>query len=114
MSLTICPSTTERVPLTRAARGVVLIEGTRLPLDSVVEAFSEGKSAEEIVLSYPTLDLAAVYAVLAYYLRHREDVDRYIAQRRQEAGELRARIESQGDIRQIRERLLARRTTETP
>ncbi len=114
MSLTIGPGATERVPLTRAAYGVVLVEGTRVPLDTVVEAFNEGKSAEEIVLSYPTLELAAVYAVLAYYLRHREDVDRYVAQRRQEAGALRARIESQGDSHGIRERLLARRLTEPP
>ncbi len=57
-----------------------------ISFDTVVQAFNEGKSAEEIVLGYPTLELAAVYAILAYYLRHRGVVDRYVAERREEVG----------------------------
>ena len=34
-------------------------------------------TAEEIVQQYPTLDLADIYTVIAYYLRNREDVDAY-------------------------------------
>ncbi len=109
MSLSIEPEATERVPLTPSADGVVLVEGTRLPLDTVVEAFNAGKSGEEIALSYPTLGLADLYAVLAYYLRHRADVDTYVAERRRDADALRARIESHFEPRGIRERLLARR-----
>jgi len=109
MSLSIQPETTERVPLTPTAGGVVLVEDTRVPLDTVVEAFNAGKSAEEIALSYPTLGLADLYAVLAYYLHHRAEVDTYVAERRREAGALRARIESHFEPLGIRERLLARR-----
>lgn len=112
MRLSMELEATHRVPLTDTAHGVVLVEGTRVPLDTVVEAFNEGQSAEEILLSYPTLDLANLYAVLAYYLRHREDVDTYVAQRRQEAKVLRARIESRLDPQGIRDRLLARRPAE--
>src|SRR5438105_15035709 len=34
-----------------------------------------GMSAEEIVATYPTLSLPAVYAALAYYHSHRPDID---------------------------------------
>jgi hypothetical protein len=37
-------------------------------LDSVVTAFSNGASAEEIVQQFPTLRLSGVYGVIAYYL----------------------------------------------
>lgn len=109
MSLRIKPHAAERVPLTPTPVGVVLVEGTRVPLDLVVEAFNAGESAEEIVLNYPTLRLADLYAVLAYYLHHREDVDAYVAERGQEVDALRARIELRFDPQGIRERLLARR-----
>lgn len=112
MSLSIELDATERVPLTPSADGAVRVEGTRVPLDLVVEAFNAGNAAEEIALNYPTIKLADLYAVLAYYLHHREDVDIYVADRRQEADTLRARIESRFDPRGIRERLLARRPAE--
>jgi uncharacterized protein (DUF433 family) len=86
----------------------VLVEGTRVPLDLVVEAFNAGQSAEEIALGYPTLDLTDVYTVLAYYLHHREDVDANVAERRQQADQPRVQIESQLEPQCIRDRLLAR------
>lgn len=109
MSFSIEPQITKRVPLTSTPSGVVLVEGTRVPLDLVVEAFNTGQSAEEIALAYSTLDLADIYVVLAYYLHHREDVDAYVAERREQADHLRAEIESEFEPQGIRERLLARR-----
>lgn len=38
-----------------------------------------GMSAEEIVATYPTLSLPAVYAALAYYHSHRDEIDADIA-----------------------------------
>lgn len=35
----------------------------------------QGMSAEEIVATYPTLSLSAVYAALAYYHAHRKEID---------------------------------------
>src|SRR5437879_2771123 len=37
---------------------------TRVPLDTVVYAFNQGASPEEIVMSYPTLELGDVYAIV--------------------------------------------------
>src|SRR5438874_2568574 len=38
-----------------------------------------GMTAEEIVATYPTLSLPAVYAALAYYHAHRAEIDADIA-----------------------------------
>ena len=48
-----------------------------MPLDTVVYAFNQGAPPEAIVLSYPSLDLADVYAVINYYLYNRSAVDAY-------------------------------------
>src|SRR5436190_933960 len=68
------------------------IGNTRIPLERVVYAFNHGSAPEEIVHSYPTLNLADVYAVVAYYLRHREAVDEYIRQCELEADEIERQI----------------------
>jgi hypothetical protein len=57
----------------------------------------------------PPLDLADVYAVIAYYLRHRAEVDAYLQEREQQAREIRRQIEARFDPTGVRERLLARR-----
>jgi hypothetical protein len=79
-------------------------------LELVIRAFQDGATPETIVQRYSTLALADVYAVIAYYLRHRSDVEAYLARREHEAEEVQRRIESQqADLNEIRARLLARR-----
>jgi len=63
------------VPLRIDEPGVLRVGKTRVPLDTVVCEFNHGASAEEIVMSYPTLELGDVYAVVNYYLHNRTDVD---------------------------------------
>lgn len=101
--------TTQTVPLTMTAGEAVRVRGTRVNLDTIVFHFNTGASAEMIVDLFPTLALADVYAVIAYYLTHQPEVETYLQRRRAEAEKLRAEIESaQPDCRLIRERLLAR------
>jgi hypothetical protein len=59
---------------------------------------------------YPTLELADVYAVLAWALRHPADVEAYLRRRDDEAAELRRTIEA-GQPRRpgLKEELLARK-----
>ena len=109
MALALDREVRERVPLTADERGVVRVSGTRVPLETVVEAFQHGDSAEEIAAAYPSLALADVYAVLTYCLRNRAEVDRYVAARRQDAAALRARLEAEFGTQGLRARLLARR-----
>ncbi len=49
------------IPLKMNADGIVQVGETRVTLDTVVAAFIEGATAEEIVYQYPTLRLADVW-----------------------------------------------------
>jgi uncharacterized protein (DUF433 family) len=101
--------TAEPVPLEADVDGVVRVSGTRVTLDTLVSAFRDGATAEEIVFQYPTLDLASVYSVIAYYLQRRTQVEAYLRQRRAKADEVQRQNETRFDPHGIRERLLARR-----
>lgn len=64
--------------LVRLSEGVIRVAGTRVSLDSVVRAFQDGATPEEICLDFPSLDLAKIYSVLAYYLTRRDTIDAYL------------------------------------
>lgn len=106
MSLTIA---VEQVPLAADADGVIRVAGTRLPLDTIIFAFHQGATAEEIVQRFPVIHLADIYAVISYYLHHRAEVDAYLESRQVKANEIRKLNEAQFDSLNLRERLLARR-----
>jgi uncharacterized protein (DUF433 family) len=101
--------TTQPIPLTLDKEGVIHVAKTRVTLDTVIAAFLEGATAEEIVQQYPSLELADVYAVIGYYLRQRVEVDNYLQQRQQLAERIRRENESHLDPTGVRARLLARR-----
>ncbi len=102
-------SIAEPVPLTTDADGVIRVGTTRVTLDTIVAAFHEGLTAEGIVEQYPSLQLADVYSVIAYYLHHRAEVDRYLRERQQSEADVRRDNEALFDPTGVRERLLARR-----
>jgi uncharacterized protein (DUF433 family) len=101
--------TAEPLPLEHDADGVVRVAKTRVTLDTVVAAFHDGLTAEEIVGQYPSLRLSDVYYVIGYYLSHREQVDEYLALRSREAQAARKENESRFDPKGVRSRLMARR-----
>jgi len=97
-------------PIREDVAGALRVGDTRVLLELVIRAFQDGATPETIVQRYATLSLPDVYAVIAYYLRHRGEVDEYLARREQKAQEVQRRIESQqGDLSEIRARLLAQR-----
>jgi uncharacterized protein (DUF433 family) len=89
--------------------GVVRVGKSRVSLDLVVEQYENGMTPEDLVRAYDNLDLADVYATIAYYLRHRTEVRAYLKRREEESEALRAKIEAERP-RVSREELLARRT----
>ena len=100
----------DRVPLSVDPHGTVRVGGTRLTLETVLAAFKRGDTPQEIVVAFPDLDLADVYAVIAYYLRHPADVEAYLEAQESRSSEARKMIEArQGDQAGLRERLLDRR-----
>lgn len=102
----------EAVPLETDRDGVVRVGKTRVTLDTVVAAFTEGATAEEIVQQYPSLSLADVYQVIGYYLRRTADVEAYLRQRSAAAEVVRKQTESRLDPHGVRDRLLSRRVPE--
>jgi hypothetical protein len=97
------------VPLRVDEHEVVRVGMTRVPLDTVVYAFNQGASVEEIAMSYPTLSLSDIYAVVNYYLHNRTEVDAYLSKREAEAAGIRVENEKRFPQDGIRARLLARR-----
>ena len=79
----------ELAPLEINSDGVVLVGKTCVTLDTVVAVFKQGATAEEIVYRYPSLKLADVYATIAFYLNHQQEVETYLKQRQQQAQEVR-------------------------
>jgi hypothetical protein len=76
----------------------------------VIREFHNGAEPEAIAHGFPTLKLADVYGVIAYYLRHRQEIDEYLHSRRQEAEKLRQEIEAKQPSRvELRAKLLARK-----
>ena len=102
---------TELIPLHVDADDVIRVSGTRVTLDTLVAAFAEGATAEEITQQYPALKLADVYSVIGYYLRHPVEVQSYLRQRQQRAASVRQQNEARFDPTGIRERLLSRRVS---
>jgi uncharacterized protein (DUF433 family) len=102
------PLHAEPPPLRVDEGGAVRVGRSRVSLDVVVEQYENGMTPEELVRAYDTLELADLHAVIAYYLRHRDAVRRYLNGRAEEARALQTKIEA-GRPRVSREELLARR-----
>jgi uncharacterized protein (DUF433 family) len=104
------PVQADPVPLRGDEGGALRVGDSRVLLDTLVHEYENGADPEGIVNAYPTLHLADVYAVIAYYLRHQDEVKDYLRKRQAEAAELRREIESRRPARSdLRARLLARR-----
>ena len=99
---------TRPIPLESREDGTIMVAGTRIPLDTIILAFRNGDSAEEIVEQYDTLRIADVYAIIGYYLDHQEEADDYLRRRQADADEFRRNMEAQFPSQGLRERLSAR------
>ena len=101
---------TDAPPLRQDATGALRIGHSRVLLELVIRAFQDGATPEAIVQRYPTTTLADIYAVIAYYLRHRDEIEGYLTEREQKAEAVRQQIEAhQRDLTEIRSRLRVRR-----
>ena len=103
------PLAADTTPLVVGADRVIRVSGTRVTFDTLVASFQDGATPEEIVHQYPSVPLADVYQVIAYYLHHTADMESYLTRRRQEMDEARRSSERNWAADGIRARLLARR-----
>ena len=102
------------LPLRMTEEGTIRVADSRVSLDSVVQHYKLGASAEQIAHKFPALDLADVYATISYYLNHEETVEEYLRQQEAKGDEVQERIEShpqyQKRSNQLRARLLTRKS----
>lgn len=104
----VVATATGSAPFTRDEHGVLRVGRSRVMLELLVHAFDDGLSAEEIVESYPTLDLADVYAAIAYLLRNRDEIDAYLAASDAAAERNRQEWEARFPTAELRRRLRER------
>jgi uncharacterized protein (DUF433 family) len=97
------------LPLRVDESGTIRVGASRVTLDVLIADYHKGWSAEEIVRQLDTLKLADVYGAIAYYHRHREEVEEYLQQRRTQADKLQRQIEAEHPNRaNLKAELLAR------
>jgi uncharacterized protein (DUF433 family) len=99
----------ETIVLEMESDGVIRISGTRVPLETVIAAFQDGATPEEIVQQYPSVPLGDLYQVVGYYLSNRAEIERYLETRLSQAKQTKQANETRWKPDGIRERLLSRR-----
>jgi glycosyltransferase involved in cell wall biosynthesis len=77
-----------------------------LPKGSLLAAYHNGSTPEEIAVQYSVLHLEEIYAAIAYYLNHRQEMDNYLEQRRQKSQQQRSEFVQQYNLANLRQRLL--------
>ena len=97
----------ETIPLAKDEHGVYRVGKTRVTLDLVISAFNRGATAEQIVQSYPSLQLSETYQVIGYYLKHSVELAEYFATRERYQTDLLAAHPEWRPVG-LRDRLLAR------
>ena len=96
------------VPLREDPPGVLRVGNSRVLLELVIHAYQQRESAEGIVAMYPALELGDVFAVIAYYLANRAEVDEYLRQCDVQADAVRRKIEASQPQGVSKDELLAR------
>lgn len=97
------------VPLSAWEDGSVRVGGTRLLFAVLVECFNHTDSIEGALRAFPDARPADLYGAVAYYLRHRDEVDAFMAARDAHAAALRVEAERNLPMAPVKRRLLSRR-----
>jgi len=101
-------SLTMTVPLRTDEHGTMYVANTRVTLDSIVNFYLQGETPENLQKGFPTVRLQDIYAVIAYYLSRRAEVDAYLKKRTAEAEGIRQEIEASHPPKTTRAELKAR------
>ena len=92
-------------PLRTDQDGTIRVGGTRVTLDTVVGAHKRGDTPEEIADGFPSLALSDIYATIAYYLSHRDQVEAYLVEGKAQGDEALEKLEALNSTTELRERL---------
>jgi uncharacterized protein (DUF433 family) len=96
----------ETIPIKVDDHGVARIGNSRVTLDVLAAEWNGGATPEQLVEQFPSLALADVYAVIAWMLRHPDELLAYLATGNAVFDEVVQKIQAAGQP--PRARLLAR------
>jgi uncharacterized protein (DUF433 family) len=82
------------VPLRTDSDGVIRVGQTRVTLHTLIGFYNAGHTPEALHDGFPTVSLADIHAILAYYLANQETVDAYLRQIDEEGERIRRKIEA--------------------
>jgi uncharacterized protein (DUF433 family) len=94
--------------LTRGSMGEIRLTGHRIDLHLFVTSYNEGHTTAMIHHEYPTLALALIDKVIAFYIENKGEVDAYLAEVEARIEQLRANYQPGPGILRIHE-LMAER-----
>jgi uncharacterized protein (DUF433 family) len=95
-------------PLHQDCRGAIRVIGSRITLDTLVHKFKGGRTPEELQKSFPSLSLAQINGVIAWYLNHTAEADEYLAKGDAEEEELIERLQSDPRHKELRQLMMQR------
>ncbi|MFM2305120.1 MAG: hypothetical protein RLZZ135_2533 [Cyanobacteriota bacterium] len=90
--------------------GGIRIAPSRVTLDSILAAYHNGSTPEEIAIQFSVLRLEDIYSTIAYYLNHQQEINSYLEQRSQQAQKLRQQRTQRHNLVDLRQRLLTRQS----
>lgn len=100
--------------LTEYSHGSIRLTGHRIGLLHVVQLYNRGHTPEMLAEHFPTLPLALIQRVVAFYQDNKTEVDSYVAGREAESERQRAATSGGADIDDLRKRFDALRKAEAP
>lgn len=65
--------------------GRSIIEGTRIPVWSIIKWYKTGMSIEEIIRGFPHLTPSQVYDAFSYYYDNQKEIEKDIAENEEES-----------------------------
>ena len=97
-------------PLHQDDRGAIRVIGSRITLDTLVSCFKQGDTPEEIQEGFPSLSLAQIKGVIAWYLNHTGEAEEYLEKGEAEAEQIRKRIQSTPRYKELQQLIKQRRS----
>ena len=86
--------------------GSVRLTGHRIALEHLVYFYNQGYAPEMILGQFPSLSLALIHKVIAYYLEHQAEIDSYMSARETDISKQRATaMTTSPDLAELRRRV---------
>lgn len=82
------------IPLHTDESGIIRVSGTRVALETIMGGYLRGDTPETIHENFSTVPVSDIYAVIAYYLSHQDEIDTYLHENEAESQRIRLEVEA--------------------